>query len=30
VLEGSLVDGDTARIDLNAEGDLTITAGQEG
>jgi ATP-dependent Clp protease ATP-binding subunit ClpB len=30
VLEGTLADGDTARIDVNAEGDLTITAGQTG
>jgi ATP-dependent Clp protease ATP-binding subunit ClpB len=28
VLEGTLADGDVARVDLNAEGELTITAGQ--
>jgi ATP-dependent Clp protease ATP-binding subunit ClpB len=30
VLEGTLADGDTARVDVNAEGDITITAGQSG
>ena len=30
ILEGSLVDGDDVTIDVNADGDLTITAGQSG
>jgi hypothetical protein len=30
ILEGSLTDGDRVVVDVNAEGDLIITAGQQG